>query len=656
MAAQDLLGRAFDPSHPSIAETTARIDAAGRRKFPVWRKAILWVLAGIVLAATVSSHVPILKIGKTLSNYELFESLEKPALPPGLTEQQRLLLGDPDKDDFDQKQRLHASAPENPAYYVEYAQAYLTQTEALPPDFLETAARIAPDNAFFPYIAAGQTGKKSYTKKSKTGTSPPPRMVGGVRMAPLPREMEFDITDEAAFEEALKLISKATVMPGFETYTNPMIVARVRLLPAENIAELTRTLLFAYASSVSGVIQLRYTTDLLDARAEQLSKNGDKEGFLALAKQREALINHLARNPDNYLIGELVYAVIASATATNFHAAADRLGFTDMAADYRKQADAFLADKDMRDSGSKKSSEDSIEKKASSIARLSLPMLDRQVTQPPSISDADFEPLRMAEHELLAGLGVLAVALIIPLAALIVFLFRFVFPAIIRRPAKRMAGVLGVMDWLWVTALGIVLPILVFLVITQLTSFSGRGYSASFFLFSFPGVHLIALLLALLIAPAAVVRWRLSKRLAPLGFVDRFTIPLALAVLALLLAWSLAAFPGLVRFGMGEFTLIALAAPPAFCLGLLFAHSLRAILGKPAARYTQCATAIAVLPAYPLAIIALCALTPIHSAGEKRWFAKETLIRIDPDAPDLGAYEFKIAAQRRKEINAIMGR
>jgi hypothetical protein len=61
------------------------------------------------------------------------------------------------------------------------------------------------------------------------------------------------------------------------------------------------------------------------------------------------------------------------------------------------------------------------------------------------------------------------------------------------------------------------------------------------------------------------------------------------------------------------------------------------------------------LHAYPITIIFLCALTPIYSGGEKRWLAQETLLRIDPDAPDLGAYEFTVAAQKRKEINAITG-
>ena len=171
----------------------------------------------------------------------------------------------------------------------------------------------------------------------------------------------------------------------------------------------------------------------------------------------------------------------------------------------------------------------------------------------------------------------------------------------------------------------------------------------------FPGVHLVALLLALLIGPVIAVRWRLGKRLAPFRLFDRFTIPVFIAALVVLALGSLAALPVIERFGMGKFTLIALAGPPAFCLCLILGNALRALLGKPAARLAQASTAFAVLPAYALAVLALCALMPIFSAGEKRWLAKEALLRIDPDDPNLGAYEYKIAAQRRKEINAILG-
>ena len=480
-------------------------------------------------------------------------------------------------------------------------------------------------------------------------------MVDGVRLRPLPREMEFDITDPTAFEEAMGLIGKAAALPGFETYTNPMIAARVRLLPAETMAEFTLSLMYAYGSPAAGIIRLRLVADLLNARAEQLSKSGRKEEFIALAAHREAFITQLGRNTDMTLVGELVHSVIVVGTAKNFEAAADRLGLSEMAGTYRKQSEAFQQERDQMEIRSKKEEDLFPEERASVLTEMTFPMVTRQVNSPPPISGADFEPMRMVEHELLGKLGALTVALVIAISGLVVFLFRFVATPMVRLPAKRMAGVLGAADWIWVVGLGVVLPILFFLTVTRLTPLSGREYGASHFVFLFPGVHLAGLLLGLLIAPAIAVRWRMSVLLAPLGLGDRFTVPIALAAMAMIAAWSLAALPFLEHLELRHFTWIAIAAPPALCLALVLANALRAILGKPAARLAQCATAVAVLPAYPIAIIALCALTPIYSAGEKRWLARETLLRIDPDAPDLGAYEFKIAAQKRKEINTITG-
>jgi hypothetical protein len=657
MAARAFLGEKFDAAHPGVDEATARIAAAGKRKFTGLCKMLPWALAALALAAVVFTHASTFRFAKAVYDFDLFEPWEKPALPAGLTEEQRLLLGDPALDDLEQKRRLHLHARENPAYFAEYAQAYVSAKSTLPPDYLETAARIAPNNAFFLYLAAGQIGGDSYKKNFSRGVNKaPPRYVDGIRLSPPPRESEYDIEDAAAFGEALAMIGKAAALPGYETHTNSMTAARVRLLPNRNMAEFGRGLIYGYGSIASGVISLRKVADLMSIRAGQLSKGGSKEEFIALAKQRDALIAHLGGNPDSNLVGELVYSVIASATPTNFHFAAERLGLTDLAETYKKESDAFMEERDRRMIHGKKDEDPFPVQRASALTSLSLPMVARQVASPPPVSESDFAPMRMAEHELLGGLGLLSVALLIPLAALLVFFFRFIATPMISVPAKRMGGVLGMADWVWVTGLGVVLPILFYLIVTRLTPLGGREYGASYFLFLFPGVQLVALLLSLLIAPAVAVRWRLGKRLAPFGFGDRFTVPLALAVLAMIVVWSLAALPFVERFGMERrMMLAALAAPPALCLALIFANALRSILGKPAARLAQCAAAVAVLPAYPIAIILLCALTPIHSAGEKRWLAKETLLRIDPDAPDLGAYEFKVAAQKRREINAITG-
>ncbi len=660
LAAKAFLGEKFDSAHPGVAEATARLEAMGRRRFPKLRKALPWFLAALAFVAAVSPWVR--SIYRALP-YHVMQNFNNdfsgflPVLPAGLTEEQRLLLPDPRVGVLEQKRRLHIHAPENPAYFAEYARRFSYEKGDFAPDFSETAARIAPENAYFTYFAAGGMGGESVTDKTR-GVS---RSVRG--------EVEFDITDPAAFEKALAFIAKAAAMPDFETYTNPMIVARMRLRqrPAETIPE--------FMSAMAGaddiwfeIYQLQRVADLLSARAEQLSKSGRKEEFLALAAQREALVAHLGRNPDINSDGEQLYSQIAISTVKNFEIAADRLSLAEMAETYRKQGEAFQKEEDMRSLRWSKEGNPFREDKVSTFHRF----LDiSEVNSPPPVSDADFEPMRRAEHELLGGIGILALALSLPVAALLVFLFRFLSTPMIRIPAKRMAGVLGMADWAWVTGLGIVLPILFFLIVTRFTSLAGREYGVMCFEMVFPGVQYAALLLALLIAPAIAVRWRLGKQLAFFGFGDRFTVLLAIAALAMIAVWSLAALPLVERFGMEDhhvladlshsmnlgmdnsFTLTALASPVTLCLGLLFLNALRSILGKPAARLAQCTTVIAVLPAYPIAIILLCALTPIYSAGEKRWLAKETLLRIDPDAPDLGAYEFKVAAQKRKEINAI---
>lgn len=654
MGAQVFLEESFDADHPGVEDVAARLESGGRGWFSRWRMILLWVLAALALGSAIFSHAPTFRFVGLVYNRNIFERWDKVEPPAGLTEEQRLLLGDPEMDDVEGKRQLHDYAPENPAYFAEYAQVFVSRMEVLPPDFLETAARIAPDNAFFPYFAAGRIGKESIHKQRSSSPSRPSRYVDGVRLAPVAREIESEIIDADALEEALQLIDKATALVGFETYVNPMAAARMRLFPADTMVSFVGALMQVY-SGTSGMIQLRNVADLLSARAEQLSKSGRAEEFLVLARQRDAFISHLGRNPDSNLVGELVYAVIASSTATNFHFAAERLGLGELAEGYLEQSEAFQEDRDQRDIRGKTEDEPFLVEQASTLTHMTLPMISRQVLSQVPVSASDYEPMRRAEHELMGGLGVLALALLISPGAVVVFYFRRATSPMIRLPAKRMAGVLGLVDWLWVTALGIGMPIVFFLIVTRLTSLGGREYGAPHFLLMFPGVQYVALLLGLWIGPAIVVRWRLGRRLALFGFGDRFTVPVFVAVLVTVGVWTLVALPLVVRFGMNRYSLTALAGPAVLCLCIVFANALRSIMGKPAARLAQCTTAIAVLPAYPLAIIALCALTPIYPAAEKRWLAKETLIRFNPEEPDFGAYEYRVAAQKRKEINAITG-
>lgn len=655
LSACQILEETFEPEHPSVAEMIERLELQDKRKFPTLAKMALWIVAVTVLGFAIYVESPFIRSFMDISNILSFNEPEPPPLPAGLTRQEQLLLGDPSLDGLTQKKLLLESDPTNPAYFVEYAQAYGSENNyQLPPDFLETAARIDPENSFYLYWVAGKIGGDAVEKVSRPGSGP--RYVNGVRLPALPVEREYTIKDQAAYDEALALIQKASELPKFDNYGIMMMKARMRLFsPVNSFAEYVRAVNVQFGNSAVGTISMMKASDVMNARAEELSKKGDKEKFISLAAQRDAFLAGWAGMGDGFLIDELIYRAIASGSVINFQVAAERLELTELADAYRKQNDAFVAARDFCDLRDDGDEERFIIQHGSYLSRLSLPMVSQRVQKQPPLSDSDLKPSRMAEHELLGGVGLVSVALIVLVSTLFIFLFRFLVTRTIRLTAKRFASLLTLQDWIWIFTLGVALPILVFLYINRLSPVSGRDYGVSCFIGIFPGLHLSVLLLNLLLIPAVVTRWRLTRRAAAFKFGSRIDL-LSLPVIAVMLVYSIVAYPLLVKISnLNTPVQIGLAAPLVGWLGFVFFNGLRIILGGARSRIIQSATAIAVIPAYPLAIIALCLSLLPYLEGEKYWIPKDKLHLIDPDAPDLGAYECRVAVQLRKETNAILG-
>jgi hypothetical protein len=650
-----LLSEKFDHTHVEVKNTLSILESNQRRRFPRFRMVLLWMLAIFVFFFALVTKKADFAFSRMMYDFDFLDPLPKPEISAKLTTEQRLLLGDSKLDDLAQKRQLHIHAPKNPVYYAVYVAAYLSKNENLPPNYDETVASIAPNNALFLYLKAASIGKKAY-RKNPSGTKAKPRIINGVRRGSLPQEIEFTIIDQVAFEHSLKIIAQATSLPSFESYFSKMITAKQLPLSIRNLREYLASIMYFYGTADFGIIRTRHIADIMNARAEQLSKNASKDEFVALAKQRDAFITHLGRNPDICLVGELVHSVIAMATAKNFEAAATRLGLNEIAVFYGKQSQAFAEERDRRDAKNSTQNDENILKRGSILHQLSLLPVRNQLIAPPAIDAADFEPLRRAEYDFLNGVSVILIAQMLIPASLLIFFLRFLFRVGIRYPARKMAHVLNPLDWVWVITLGVFLPILCYVIVTHLTPLSGREYNFTYFQFLFPSIQIVALLLTILYAPIVIVRWRLAKRLAPFHLGDRFTVRVSLFTLALILLWSFTALPLVEYFGIKNCVLLfALSLPPIFSIAVILAHLFRAIFGRFASRITECATTIAVLPAYPVAIVMLCLVSQLYSAGERNWITKERLLRLDPKAPDLGAYEFKVAAQKRAQINEITG-
>jgi hypothetical protein len=202
--------------------------------------------------------------------------------------------------------------------------------------------------------------------------------------------------------------------------------------------------------------------------------------------------------------------------------------------------------------------------------------------------------------------------------------------------------------------LGVIFPLLFILALQYLTPLGGREWASNHFLNLFPGVHLIAILLLILLTPAVFIRWRLSRRIAPLGIPCR---PGKFSILALLgiIGLSITAYPIVLEFGTGTFVLKALAAAPAFWLVVVFWNAIRAIIRKATERISLAATSMALLPSYAVAVILISLLLPVFKASEEHWLSKDRLHNLDPELSDFGSYEFRLAAQKRKETREILG-
>ncbi|MCW1922864.1 hypothetical protein OKA05_09905 [Luteolibacter arcticus] len=179
-------------SDASLEQATANLEKAPSKRH--W-KTYLYAAA---LVAAIFAAIPVARdyMRLRLASWALFAMTDSwaVALPgppfepdviqqvPGLfgplTASERLLLfGDlsqPSK--AEAMRRLWDSSPEDPALFADYARA-CTSKQSLPVDFLKTADRLDPQNAWFRYLAAGVTAYKSVEARRSPTTSS-----SGIRM------------------------------------------------------------------------------------------------------------------------------------------------------------------------------------------------------------------------------------------------------------------------------------------------------------------------------------------------------------------------------------------------------------------------------------------------------------------------------------------
>jgi hypothetical protein len=643
------------------------LDAGQRR--PLWGIALWAVLIVVSVAVWISASGELFRYyewGKwAMSSFGTMPPDPVDTVGRHLTAGQKLILfGDLTKDGrVEQKEGLWLSEPENPAYFAEYATAYVAENAELPPDFLETARRLDPDNAWFTYFAASVEARESVKSNLQ-------RAKGKRGLA-----KSWEVLDQARMDRSLALFHEAGSQGASNDYAAEMLLMRLALLAQGTLIEKNDSIGCLANCTVFGSIQLKRAIDVVEAKASTLAEAGDAAGFRELSKDVEAYLRRESGTKVTTMLNEMVFAFSVKALAESFGPAAEKLGFESEAARWKGIGDR-LRTRDL----ARGSSSFMVEGKEVDPRRVtgllcgsSLEVGVKVVENPPPLKDADFEPGRMLDHEILSRFSGYAVWLVMGTLTGAVALYRFRVSGMVRRLADRVEDLLRPVDWIWILGGGVLLPFGFVMIVNRLTPLGGRDFGMLGTSLLLPTGHFLGLLVLWLLTPLVVIRWRLARRAGFFGFsesswAEGFALLCAAAFVPVIgwvaISGSLGGFwlEWMKQLGL-DVEADSSSVPLFWCaIGLLVVPLLWLLITSCIAVFSgadrllrRTTLSVILVRLYAFAMLVMILATTGFKAGEQFWFERETLTKFDAALPGWTRYEYLVAVQMRKEIRGILG-
>jgi hypothetical protein len=638
----EMAGSAEGDSLDTAAEQLERSDRKPHGKW--WRMTLYSVTALVSAGILANSAISAFLFRQTMELLGTIGSMSPPdpdamheRMSRGLTPSQKLLLlGDTrHSGKADRFKALWDSEPENPLYFADYTTAHLSEKSSLPPDYLETARAIDPDNAWFTILAAAETARQSIDPSYSSRTTSP----GGVKLKP--------VKDAAKLDEALALLHEAVPQKRFDNYQIALLKQRIPLLP-KRTDSLDQWVPMSYVAGLTAPgMRLRYLADGVSAKAIQLAADKDAEGFKRLLDDWQAFIDTYVRADHGNLVDVLVAVGVVRAPLKAFHEAATDLGLPEQAARAKELDDRFERWKTA--TRAHKSPNDEIALRSSLLGGLSLPVVSKQSMRAPVITPEELEPGRLADHALAGRLLSLAAWLLLGLTVLAAGLYRFRGSLLTRQLSDRLTGLLRPGDWMMLFAIGVVLPLLYHLAISRFTPLGGREWSLKASAFLLPAGQFSSLLWLMIVLPVIVARRCLAKRGAAVGMAGGKQPVAWIAVLL-----GAAALPVFGKAFLGETPTQTPFIVAGCLLGLLQLYGLvigiRALFSRQAGLLRRATIARVLMPAYAAGMLAMMLAVLLYHAEEKHWISRDRLSAVTVEAPAMGRFEYDVTQAMKQEL------
>ena len=636
------------PDQDKALEAAAhRLEAVDASKWkPGWTK---WAMLGVVLI--VLAVLGLVGMQFTSLN-DLMPDFGGPSRDFGrmlaketmhLSAEERLLLvGDVSKSlGSDRAKALWDQDPANPAYFEDYAIAYVSDRSKLPPDFIETAEKLDPENGWFHLLAAAVVSKDAVKQVSQT------KQEKESRQAP-----KWTILDQSRMDEALSLFEKGCSKARIQSYETELLKRRLALLPEPKDFQGSLLNISYVAFRPTPSVRFFALAKAVSAQAAILADKKDSSSFRSLLGNWLRFTKvQLIASPMN-VIEPLISRINLDQPNPNFLQAAKELGMAEEAALLDEVGQVLKKEKAERNARRSGAADELIERHGAVLQGLTAATLLRQVANPPKVTLAHLTPSRRTDHALFARALLLAMTVLLLLLAAALAAYPFRHGELCRKLSRRHFSLLDCRDWAILLSGGVVLPVLYFGVIRYLTPLGGLEWSVRSTLFCLPYGQFSLLLLLVISTSLLLLQSRMGGRLGiyqGLSGVSKVGLKLTgVGYVALPLLGLSTSKPLLMPVLIGGGIVLGLL------LIWLLSLVIRGLFGNAHHALERQVVARLLVPVLLFAALLNCVAMPLLHLEESHWVKQDGLFRPDPAKPALSAFEAQVAEQMKAELLEMM--
>lgn len=657
------LHEAIDENAPTLPDALFLLESADARS-RARRRVMLWsllILALLAMAWSIYQAVRTSHAVRQISNavaIPFFGSppSEPPRVVTASAEESFLLYGDLTRPrESDQQRALWEREKTNPVFFANYAKHYVSEGKNVPPDFLKVAADIDPDNAWFPELAASVRSEKAAKKEKTVHPASPVKRANGSRGSYVDRRKmerkivyQYSVADPAAFDETMRLWRQSLQKKGYDDYGAALHQMRYPSLSRRQDLVRDMPALVYLSMQPSWQIRVRKLCDTLVAALQEADMKTEegKQLFRDVNSYSERVA---ARRP-----GNLVDILVTRAVLIMLYKQIDVIDTSaldpTMVQSWRQRNQQLAALQDQIQSSTEDS--DAYRQHSSLLMAMSLPVIRRQVLNPPPISQELLKPTRYAEHCFFAKFAFAGfcwvLLILVPFhvwGARQKLIHRIVDVAWLSLPLRSVMVLVG---------LGVVAPIVYYTCLVFFTPLTGKQFGPAEGLI-FPFYPLITLALILLVLPRLLVHRSLAvwQPLCPRG--QRWYLRcgwIALALLMLPLHGMPALYSSVKNFTIFT-TLLMIVAAPAVCW-LLWSW-VRPFIGRSFYKSVMQGLCRRMVGVCSLSAILMLSVAHVAlSRAEQYWTQQDEMFDVSPEIPTL-QFEAEITEIAHADLLKAMG-